>query len=136
MHHRHVTDRHRLAAAWLAGCLALFADPSPSPCLVYGTCLSFLVWLSLAVLSTACGRACRWRPASRLAVGLLAVLTVIAWWPVLRDLPGAIAAKADASDELHQTAKELRTTGAQYVYGDYWEVLPLEYVVEEERSRP
>ena len=112
MHHRHVTDRHRLAAAWLAGCLALFALTLVlRPAWFYGTCLSFLVWLSLAVLSTARGRARRWRPASRLAVGLLAVLTVIAWWPVLSDLPGAIAAKADASDELHRPRKNSTPQG-------------------------
>jgi hypothetical protein len=93
------------------------------PVWFYGAALAFLVWLTLAALA-------------RHRVGLGVLVIVVAFMAVsslgsLLDLkPGgtqAITFKANQVAEVRALADAIAAADIDYVYGSYWEVLPIAY---------
>lgn len=96
------------------------------PIWYYGTPLGFLFWFSIGFTPLFLSRAVEW--------GVVGVVLVISagfsfaqvWNAHPRFLTG-IEVKAAQAAEVDQVADAIADSGVPYVFGDYWEVLPIAY---------
>lgn len=96
------------------------------PIWYYGTPLGFLLWFSVGFAPVLFSRLSEW-----VVVGI--VLTIGAgfsfaqvWNSHPRFLTGA-EVKAQQASEVEGIAQGIQDSGVEYVFGDYWEVLPIAY---------
>ena len=96
------------------------------PIWYYGTPLGFLLWFSVGFAPVLLSRLSEW-------VVICIVLIVGAgfsfaevWNSHPRFLTGA-AVKAQQASEIEAVAQGIQDSGVKYVFGDYWEVLPIAY---------
>jgi hypothetical protein len=97
-----------------------------SPIWYYGTGLGFLVWITLAALPTLIAR-----PIAYCAIGLILVMTsAVSFRTVLLAEPTFLDGarfKLGQARFNEQIADEVHRAGVRYLFGDYWEVLPISY---------
>ena len=96
------------------------------PVFFYGTPLAFLVWMTVGALPFMFRR---WVgiTAAAIIIGLMAMNSA---GSVLAGQPRFLEAahfKLWKAKEIKEVADAIADTGVQYIYGDYWEVLPIAY---------
>lgn len=97
-----------------------------NPVFFYGAGLSFLVLLSVGVFPHAVPRRFGW-PALAVVWVLMAVTSLGAFlWQQPKFLDGAEFKRAQVA-QVEQVADAIAAAGIRYVYGSYWEVLPIAY---------
>lgn len=126
---RHPVSALGLASiAWLVVLIVTIALLSiVQPVWFYGTSLGFLVWMAVAAFTTVAKRAfgvvC-----IALVLGVAGSTTYATSWGTISNLGSAIAAKESAINSGRSTARELSRLGADVIYGDYWQVIPIAYL--------
>lgn len=118
---------------WLFGILSVIILGSVvSPIWYYGTGLGFLVWISVALL---------WPQlmATKLGLARLVIVALVGWIAVMFALSlGALANKEPLFLEgarfkagnvqwMQETGRAIELAGVKYLYGAYWEILPIAY---------
>lgn len=97
-----------------------------TPVFFYGAGLSFLVLLSVGVIPQAVPRRFGW-PTLAVVWVLMAVTSLGAFlWQQPKFLDGAEFKRAQVA-QVEQVADAIAAAGIRYVYGSYWEVLPIAY---------
>lgn len=122
-----VWRRSPIAWMWLAA-LAMIVGlvVMVPPVWYYGTPLGFLLWFSVGFVPVALPRT--WESA---VVALVVVISAgfsfaQVWNSHPRFLTG-IQVKAEQATEVESVAQGIEDAGVEYVFGDYWEVLPIAY---------
>jgi len=122
-----VLRRSALATMWLVAVAVMiglvFVVP---PIWYYGTPVGFLLWFSVGFIPIAMSRIVEW-----ILVGALLALSAgysfaQVWNAHPRFLTGA-QVKAEQAAEVERVANGISDAGIDYVFGDYWEVLPIAY---------
>lgn len=122
-----VRDTDALVVMWGATLVAVIIITFITrPVWFYGTALGFTTWFALAVVIGT-----RRPVVSKAIVGTVLVLmtaTSIGAFLALRpSFPDSVAFKADQARQVQQIAADLEGAGIEYVFGSYWEVLPIAY---------
>lgn len=116
-----------IAAVWLVGIAVLVLLSSiVSPIWYYATGLGFLVWITVVALPNVSTR--RWSVA---AVAMLLVLMAsVSLRSILIAQPAFVEGarfKLGQARFNEQVAEQVKAAGVDFLYGDYWEVLPIAY---------
>ena len=96
------------------------------PIWYYGTPIGFLLWFSVGFTPVLLPRFAEWS-----VIGLVMVISAgfsfaQVWNAHPRFVTGA-QVKADQAAEVAETASGISDAGVEFVFGDYWEVLPIAY---------
>jgi len=117
-----------IAVAWVGAISSIVAfGVVVDPVWFYGAGLAVLLWISLGVLPSVI----RPRPLALtttvLALGIIGLSTLthnVYWW---QKLPDRYLAKVEFLDSQQRIADQLRAFDVEFVYGSYYDVLPVVY---------
>lgn len=125
---RRVGPGGALALAWLTAIAGIFAFITfVDPVWIYSSGLAFLGLITIGALPVAF--AARWI-GNVLAGGAVVTMAISTWThnaDFYSDVPARIETKAAAMDAYLELADELVAAGAGYVYGSYYDVIPVGY---------
>jgi hypothetical protein len=117
-----------LALSWLVAIVTLFGFITfVDPVWIYSSGLGILGLITIGALPVAFGA--RWIGSVLAggAVATMAISTVAHNGEFYSDIPGRIQAKSDRMSANFELADRLVDAGAQYVYGSYYDVIPVGY---------
>ena len=122
-----VQGRFAMGLMWLAALAMIIGLVIVVPPIwYYGTPIGFVLWFSIGFVPVVLPRVMEW-------IVIAAVMAISAgfsfaqvWNSHPRFLTG-VQVKAEQVAEVDEVAAEISDAGVEYVFGDYWEVLPIAY---------
>jgi hypothetical protein len=117
-----------LALAWCAAFAAMIMFATfVDPVWFYATSLAVLFWITVGALPQVASA----RQAGLVASGVLLVVaafsTVVHNWSFYSGFGAQVAAKRQNLSDIAEAARQIEATGAHYVYGSYYDVIPIGY---------
>lgn len=125
---RRVGPGGALALAWLVAIAGMFAFITfVDPVWIYSSGLSFLGLLTVGALPVLFARRAIASTLTVVAIAVMGVSTIAHNGVFYGDVPARMKAKAAASDFYQRTANQLHESGVEYLYGSYYDVVPIGY---------
>jgi hypothetical protein len=122
-----VRDSDALVVLWGATLLSVIVITLVTrPVWFYGTGLGFITWFAIAALFGLPNRIFA-RGAAVALVILMATTSIGAFLAPRPSFPESIGFKMDQAREVETIASDLEAAGIEYLFGSYWEVLPIAY---------
>ncbi|MDO9484479.1 MAG: hypothetical protein Q7K25_00235 [Actinomycetota bacterium] len=116
------------AMTWTVASITMFGFVTfIDPVWIYSSGLGILLWLSVGALPAMFAK--RWigNGLAAIAIGVMAISTITHNWHFYSDAPARFQEKVDEMSRQQDLADALVDAGAGYVFGSYYDVIPVGY---------